>query len=80
VSQFLKDSFDYVITVCDGANQNCPSFTDHVKSRLHMSFADPAKATGSPEEILVMFRTIRDQIRARFSEFYDWEVKPRPGV
>jgi arsenate reductase len=80
VSQFLKDSFDYVITVCDDADQNCPSFTGHVKHRLHIGFADPARAAGSPEEILVAFRTVRDEIRARFSEFWEREVKSRQNV
>jgi arsenate reductase (thioredoxin) len=80
VSQFLKDSFDFVMTVCDDADQNCPSFTGQVKHRLHIGFADPARATGSPEEILVTFRAVRDQIKVQFSEFYDREVKPRPRV
>jgi len=80
VSQFLKDSFDYVITVCDDADQNCPSFTGHVKHRLHIGFADPVRAAGSPEEILVAFRTVRDKIRVRFSEFWEREVKSRQNV
>ena len=75
VKQFLKDMFDYVITVCDDADQNCPSFTDHVKSRLHLGFPDPAKATGSNEEVLIAFRNVRDQIRARFSEFYEKHLR-----
>jgi arsenate reductase len=75
VDQFLKDSFDYVITVCDDADQNCPVFTGQVKCRLHMGFADPARATGNEEEVLAIFRAIRDQIKARFVEFYDRDVK-----
>jgi len=78
VSQFLSDSFDYVITVCDDADQNCPVFTGRVKHRLHIGFADPARATGSQEEVLAVFRTVRDQIQARFSQFYDSTAKPRP--
>jgi len=78
VNQFLADSFDYVITVCDDANQNCPVFTGRVKHRLHIGFADPARATGSQEEVLAVFRTVRDQIQARFSQFYDSTAKPRP--
>ena len=77
VNQFLADSFDYVITVCDDADQNCPVFTGRVKHRLHIGFADPARATGSQEEVLAVFRTVRDQIQARFSRFYDMTVKPR---
>ena len=75
VRQFLKDGFDYVITVCDDADQNCPSFTGHVESRLHLGFPDPAKATGSEEEVLVAFRKVRDQIRSRFSEFYEKHLR-----
>ena len=78
VSQFLSDSFDYVITVCDDADQNCPVFTGREKHRLHIGFADPARAVGSQEEVLAVFRTVRDQIKARFSQFYDRTVKPRP--
>src|SRR6185436_3531129 len=78
VSQFLKDSFDYVITVCDDADQNCPVFTGKVKCRLHIGFADPARAIGSQEEVLAVFRTVRDQIKARFLQFYERTVKPRP--
>jgi arsenate reductase len=78
VGQFLSDSFDYVITVCDDADQNCPVFTGRVKHRLHIGFADPARATGSQEEVLAVFRTVRDQIQARFSQFYDSTAKPRP--
>ena len=80
VHQFLADSFDYVITVCDDADQNCPVFTGRVKHRLHISFADPARATGSQEEVLAVFRTVRDQIQARFSQFYDRAVKSCPRV
>lgn len=71
VSEFLKDSFDYVITVCGEAEENCPAFSGQVKHRLHIGFPDPAKASGSQEEVLVAFRTVRDQIKARFFRFYD---------
>ena len=80
VKQFLTDGFDYVITVCDDADQNCPSFTGHVKSRLHLGFRDPAKATGSDEEVLVAFREVRDQIRARFSEFYEKHLRSSQAI
>ena len=80
VSQFLHDSFDYVITVCDDADQNCPVFSGQVKRRLHIGFADPAKATGSPDEILAAFRTVRDEIKDRFFEFWSREVKSRQNI
>jgi len=62
VDVLLLDSFDYVITVCDGARENCPVFTGDVKHRIHIGFRDPAKATGTEEEIMNVFREVRDQI------------------
>lgn len=70
VDQFLDQQFDYVITVCGGAEASCPAFTGAVKQRLHIGFEDPAEATGNDEEVLAVFRTIRDQIERRFREFY----------
>ena len=70
VSRFTGDSFDYVITVCDHANETCPVFTGTVHRRMHMGFEDPAAASGNAEEILAKFRQIRDEIRARFFTFY----------
>lgn len=67
VNQFVKKSFDYVITVCDNAKQICPVFTGKVQTRLHIGFEDPADATGSDEDKLVVYRKIRDQIFNRFS-------------
>ena len=70
VDLFLKESFDYVITVCDGAKEICPVFTGKVKHRLHISFEDPAGATGSDEEKLVVYRKVRDEIEREFRKFY----------
>lgn len=70
VDEFLDQEFDYVITVCDGAKESCPAFTGKVKQRLHIGFEDPATATGSEEEVTEVFRTIRDQIKSQFLEFY----------
>jgi arsenate reductase (thioredoxin) len=75
VVEFLKDSFDYVITVCGDAKENCPVFSGDVKERLHIGFEDPAKATGSEEEILQEFRRIRDEIKKRFYSFYKEEIQ-----
>jgi len=66
VDLFLKESFDYVITVCDGAKEVCPIFTGKVKHRMHISFEDPANATGSDEEKLAVYRKVRDQIKKEF--------------
>ncbi|MBN2424591.1 MAG: arsenate reductase ArsC [Calditrichaceae bacterium] len=70
VDQFLNESFDYVITVCNHARETCPAFTGQVKRRLHFGFDDPVKATGSEEEVLNVFRRVRDEIRSKFHKFY----------
>jgi len=69
VKQFVNQSFDYVITVCDDADKNCPNFTGKVGKRVHIGFIDPAKAAGTEEEILAVFRRVRDEIREKFSDF-----------
>ncbi len=71
VDQFIDREFDYVITVCDGARESCPVFTGKVKHRMHIGFIDPAEATGSEQEILTVFRNVRDQIRNDFFRFYN---------
>lgn len=69
VDRFIRDAFDYVVTVCDGAREVCPVFIGKVEHRLHIGFEDPADATGTEEEILAVYRRIRDQIETRFSSF-----------
>ena len=71
VDEFLAESFDYVITVCDHAKESCPVFLGDVKQRLHIGFEDPAEATGTEEEILEVFRRIRDEIRERMHAFLE---------
>jgi arsenate reductase len=68
VEEFSRQSFDYVITVCDSANESCPIFPG-VAQRLHYSFQDPAAAQGSAEEQMAVFRRVRDQIGERLREF-----------
>lgn len=70
VSQFLGDSFDYVITVCDNVKESCPVFAGEVRHRLHIGFEDPAEASGTEEEIVAAFRKIRDEIKDSLFEFY----------
>ena len=77
VDQFIDQSFDYVITVCDAAKESCPVFTGNVKHRLHIGFEDPAEATGTEEEILAVFRKVRDEIKRDFRRFYDDVLKSR---
>jgi arsenate reductase len=64
LDRYLGDPFDYVITVCDDANEACPFFPG-AQSRLHWSFEDPSRAEGSEEERLAVFRSVRDRIRDR---------------
>ncbi len=71
VSIYLNEEWDYVITVCDDANESCPFFSGKVKHRLHLGFEDPSKATGSEEFIMLEFRRIRDEIRSVFYKFYN---------
>ena len=75
VDQFLHDSFDYVITVCDNAKETCPVFIGKVGKQLHIGFEDPAGVTGTEEEILSVFRRIRDEIREKLFQFYTTNIK-----
>lgn len=64
LDRYIGESFDYVITVCDEANEACPTFYG-ADQRLHWSFRDPSRAEGSDEERLKVFRSVRDEIRGR---------------
>ena len=77
VNQYLGHEWDYVITVCGGANESCPMFTGKVKNRLHIGFDDPSEATVTPEFINSEFLRVRDEIRMRFYDFYLQELKPQ---
>jgi arsenate reductase len=74
VNQFTSQSFDYVITVCDDADKNCPNFSGKVGRRVHIGFIDPAAATGSEEHIMNVFRQVRDEIKQKFSDYYAKEI------
>ncbi len=75
VDKYLDMSFDFVITVCGGAKDSCPMFTGSVAETLHIGFEDPADATGSEEEVLSVFRRIRDEIETDFKEFFKNKVE-----
>jgi arsenate reductase (thioredoxin) len=75
VDRYLHQSFDYVITVCDNAKETCPVFMGNVKHRLHIGFDDPADAVGTDDEIMPMYRRVRDEIKKDFYEFYLNELK-----
>ena len=69
VEIYLNDEWDYVITVCGGANESCPVFTGKVKHRLHIGFDDPSDAIGIDEYVMKEFRRVRDEIQMKFKEF-----------
>lgn len=69
VDRYLGESFDYVITVCDHANETCPVFSGTVRHRLHMGFDDPSHAWGTEKHVMAEFRRVRDEMRERFQQF-----------
>jgi arsenate reductase len=75
VDEYLGEEWDYVITVCDHANETCPLFMGKVKHRLHIGFEDPSNATGSEEFVMSEFRRVRDEIRDEFEKFYRTNIK-----
>lgn len=68
LDEFLDLHFDYIITVCDNANQTCPTFPGNA-TRIHWGFEDPAEAQGTEEQILAVFRSVRDEIFQRLRSF-----------
>jgi arsenate reductase (thioredoxin) len=70
VDLYLNDQWDYVITVCDHANETCPVFMGSVKTRLHIGFYDPYLAIGTDEFVMSEYRRVRDEIRTQFLDFY----------
>ena len=68
LDKFIGQTFDYVITVCDNANQNCPIFRG-AKRRIHWSVGDPAVIDGPEETRLQAFRATRDSLRERLAGF-----------
>lgn len=77
VDKYLKDEWDYVITVCGGANEECPAFFGKVKHRLHIGFDDPSHAVGTDEFIWGEFIRVRDEIKDGFYKFYVQQIKPQ---
>ncbi len=68
VDEYLDIPFDFVITVCDNAKEACPYFPGNVK-RFHYNFPDPAKASGTEDEIMQEFRRVRDMIKTYSNDF-----------
>ena len=75
VEQYLNDEWDYVITVCGGANESCPTFSGKVKNRLHIGFDDPSEAAGTPEFIQSEYIRVRDEIKNAFHKLYTDKIK-----
>ncbi|MFQ5453383.1 MAG: arsenate reductase ArsC [Candidatus Zixiibacteriota bacterium] len=70
INEYLEQQFDYIITVCDNAAANCPTFPGG-GSRIHWSFEDPAQATGTEEDVINKFRHIRNEIENKIKEWVD---------
>ena len=77
VDKYLGEAWDYVITVCGGANEAYPAFIGKVKHRLHIGFDDPSHAIGTEEFIGSEFIRVRDEIKEGFYKFYIEEIKPQ---
>jgi len=74
VEKYLGEEWDYVITVCGGADEACPAFIGMVKHRLHIGFDDPSHVVGTDEFIWNEFRRVRDEIKKGFYKFYLHEI------
>jgi arsenate reductase len=74
VDEYTGISFDYVITVCDNAKENCPYFPTQAE-RFHQNFPDPAIAIGDAEQVLNEFRKVRDMIKAYSKDFAEQHLK-----
>ncbi len=68
MDEFSGQRFDFVITLCGDANEKCPLFFGGVQ-RMHIGFDDPSQVTGSDEEVMAAFRSVRDQLRTTLVEY-----------
>ena len=73
IEEYANIEFDFVITVCDNAKERCPYFPSHAK-RYHYNFPDPAKASGTEEEVREQFRHVRQQIKSYCKRFVDENI------
>jgi arsenate reductase len=74
LDRYDRQTFDYVISLCGDADEKCPLFMGGVK-RIHMGFDDPPRAQGTPEEVIQVYRRVRDEIRERLGRFFQKELK-----
>ena len=79
VDKYLNDEWDYVITVCGGANEACPAFSGKVKHRLHIGFDDPTDAVGTDEFIWSEYIRVRNEIKEAFYKLYVEEIETFVG-
>jgi len=77
VDKYLNEEWDFVVTVCGGANEACPAFIGKVKNRLHIGFDDPSHVTGPEDYVWSEFRRVRDEIKEGFYKLYVEQVKPQ---
>jgi arsenate reductase len=77
VEKYINDEWDYVITVCGVAKENCPIFIGKVKNLVHIGFDDPSHAEGTREFIWSEFIRVRDEIKRGFFKFYEEQIKPQ---
>lgn len=73
VEEYRHIDFDFVITVCDHARERCPYFPTKAK-KFHHNFPDPAKATGTQDEIMKQFRIVREQIKSYCLDFIEKQL------
>lgn len=74
VDKYINDEWDYVITVCGGANESCPAFLGKVKNRIHIGFDDPSDAIGDDDFVWSEYIRVRDEIRSSFTDFYNESI------
>ena len=74
ISRYERETFDYIISLCDDADTQCPALISGT-ARTHIPFIDPPRATGSEEEIMTVYRQVRDQIRAELGEFFRQQLQ-----
>ena len=68
IDEYMDVDFDFVITVCDNAKERCPYFPTNAK-KYHQNFPDPGKATGSEEQLMQQFRTVREMVKTYSENF-----------
>jgi len=77
VDKYLSEDWDFVITVCGGANETCPAFHGTVNTRLHFGFDDPSHIVGSEDFVMMNFRMVRDEIQKKMLDFYNHYIASR---